>query len=151
MNPRRRFSIEKRHRQIQLPFGNPFLQIGLIAFAQCYFELGKLLLHGLQHHGKMIPQDNLRRADANVLGDSAANLLGDQLKVVEERSNKPVEIFALGSQSEGTSLKERGLEEVFQLNDLPAHGGLLDSVRHVADGLTDATVFGYIIEQLQMV
>jgi hypothetical protein len=47
-------------------------------------------------------------------------------------------------------LEQRHPQRFFQLDDLIAHGRLLDAVRHVTHRLADAAVPRHVIKQLQV-
>src|SRR6185295_4568437 len=91
------------------------------------------------------------RADANVLRDAASNPVRHGRQVLKERGDECEQFLSLRGQRERAALKERHAEGFLQLDDLAAHGRLLDAIGHVANGLADAAVPGNIIKQFEVV
>src|SRR2546426_63330 len=98
----------------------------------------------------MIAQHNLGCADANGLRHAAANFVSSRIEIVEERLDELIKVLALRRQLERPPTKQRHAEEFLQLNDLAAHGGLLNAVGHIAHGFADATMFGDVIKQFEV-
>ena len=99
----------------------------------------------------MVAQNNFRAANADMfIGAAAAELFLDAFELLKERPDKSEELLAGRRQLEGASLEEGYPQVLFQLNDLTAHGRLLDAIRHVAHALADPAVAGHMIKQFQV-
>src|SRR5437868_8572544 len=98
----------------------------------------------------MVPQYDFRGANANMFGNSPPKSFSRRLKIVEKRGDELKQFFALRREREWPPLKERRAERLLQLNDLPAHGRLLNAVGHVAHSLADASMFADVIKQFEV-
>ena len=96
-------------------------------------------------------QRRVRGAKPDELSGFAANLFTHQLDVGEERLDERVEFCPGRRELKRAPIEELRSEVFLQLQNLHAHGGLLNAVGNVAHSLADAFVAGDVIEQLQMV
>jgi hypothetical protein len=99
----------------------------------------------------MIAQSSRRGGEAEMAAFFPAQLFGDLINAGKEGMNEIVEFLARRSQSKGASLEEPHPEVIFELKDLAAHCRLLNPIRHLSHGFGNALVFGYEIEQLEVV
>jgi hypothetical protein len=141
---------QKGYGEIEFVAGDPRFELWLVSFAERDLEAFEALAHDSQHGWEMIAEDDLGGANADVLRFTAAKTRGDGLEVIKERSDELIKIFALRGELKGATGEERGPEEFLKLNDLPAHGRLLDAVRHVAHGFADAAELCHVIEQFEV-
>jgi hypothetical protein len=145
------FAAEQADGEVDFLLEQPGEDLGVVAFAEGDFEFGELLAELLEHFGEEVAQDGFGRGDAEVLGDAAAEFFGHGSELVKKGFDEGVEFLARWGEREGSAVKEGNTEEFFELNDLAADGGLLDAVGHVADGFTDAAVFGNVVEEFEVV
>src|SRR5689334_17916014 len=85
-----------------------------------------------------------------MLRDAATEPILHVTEVVEERPNKLVQILAGMSEGKRPPMEQGHAEGFLELDNLPTDGGLLYPVGHIAHPLADATIFGHVIEKLQV-
>ncbi len=81
----------------------------------------------------------------------AAQACGELRQLGEEPVDVPIEFFAWGGQGEGAAVEEFDPEVALELEDLTAHGRLLDPVGHLPYRRGNPAVFCDVVEQLEVV
>src|SRR5436189_72042 len=81
---------------------------------------------------------------------ASADFFRDRPQIIEEGSNEPEQFLSGRGERKRTPLEQRHAEKIFELQNLAAHGRLLNAVRNVADRVADPTVPGHVIKQFQM-
>ena len=146
-----RLPMEHGEGDVGLVFAQGHFQLRIAELAQRQTQGRDLALEGLQDLGEVIAEGRGRGGEAEMGVFLAAEAGRDLLDAREERLDEIIELLAGGRQGEGAALEELHPEILFQRRDLTTHGRLLDPVGHLADGLGDALVFGYVIVELEMV
>jgi hypothetical protein len=95
-------------------------------------------------------QGSCRRGKAQMMIFFPSYLFRHLIEPGEKRGDEIVELLACLSQGKRAAMEKFDFKELFKLEDLAAHGWLLDAVRHLSDGFGDAFKFGNVVEKLEM-
>ena len=150
LNPRRWPTLQFGNCEIDLLFAQQTFRGCLVRVAQSQPELWKSATMLLEQSRKMVPQNRARRGEPQSLRSLAPQTLSSFFDVTEKWIYE-LEQFTTGwRQRERPALKKFYPEIAFQLKNLAAHRRLLNAVRHLPHGFTDAAVFRDVIEKLEV-
>ena len=103
-----------------------------------------------QQSWQMIAQDRTWRRQPESLTRFAAQPRAGFEHFAEKRVDEFEKLAARRRQYKGPPLKKFEAEMLLKQQDLRADRGLLNTVRHVAHGVTDAAVLGHVIKKLEV-
>jgi len=104
----------------------------------------------LEQRRQMIAKNRAGRGETQPMIRFAAQTRASFRDLAKERFDE-FEQFAAGRSERERSPLEKGQSKILlELQDLSAHGRLLNSVRHPTDGFADTTVQGHVIEKFEM-
>src|SRR5688500_6075013 len=105
----------------------------------------------LNNFRQMVPQNNVRSANAHQVHRATANLLRNVFEILKKRLDESIELVTRRCHAKRTPLKQTYAEALFELKNLRAHRGLLNPVGHLTNGFRNATMPRHIIEQFEVV
>jgi hypothetical protein len=137
--------------KIDLPPGEPLVDLAAQTLAHDASEMGKLRAERFEQAGEMGPEHDTGSADAEdfEIGDVEP---GDQgSKLLQERPDKIEEVLAGGREVKGIAADESEADVGLELLELGADGRVGQPVGQVTARRGDAPVLGHVIKSLERV